>query len=88
MLALSFAAGLQSAGLQSAGVAGVPDLGAMRPGSPALGTLGVAAGAAQDALAAAFQASFLLCAAVIALAAAVAAGARDVPLRSSEAPTA
>ena len=88
VLALSFAAGLQSAGLQSAGVAGVPDLGAMRPGSPALGTLGAAAGAAQDALAAAFQSSFLLCAAVIALAAAIAAGARDVPLRSSEVPTA
>lgn len=79
LLALGFASGLRSAG-----ISGVPDLGAMRPGSEALAALGAAAGPARDALAAAFQLGFLACAAVIAVAAAVTVGTRDVPLRSSE----
>ncbi len=79
LLALGFAAGLQAAG-----VAGVPDLGAMRPGSPALAALGAAAAPAQAALMAAFHYGFLACAAVVALAAAVAAGTPDVALRSAE----
>ncbi len=82
LLAARFAAGLRDAGVEAA-----VDLGALRQGSDALAALGpVIAGQAHGALFSAFQLSFWACGALILLAAAVAAGARDLALRSADLP--
>lgn len=82
VLTMRFGAGLVTAGLD-----GSVDLGALRHGGGGLSTLGAdALGPAQAALTSGFQLGFGLCAAVTAVALAVASWMRDVPLRSAPTP--
>ena len=81
LLAMRFAAGLRAAGLP-----GDVDLGSLRTGAGELGG-GLAGGLerARDALASGFELSFAACAAVMVVAAVIALGMADVPLRSGTA---
>ncbi len=75
LLTVRFNAGLAAAGLPAV------DLGALRGGAGAVGL-----GGARAALAAGFQLSFVVCAALLLAAVAIAAGMKDLQLRSAEPP--
>ncbi len=75
LLAARFNAGLAAAGLPAI------DLGALRGGAGSVGL-----GTARTALASGFQLSFGVCAALLLVAVAVAAGMKDLQLRSAEPP--
>lgn len=73
-----------SAGLHAAGMADI-DLGSLRHGAEGgagLGNLGLA----REALSSGFQLTFLVCAALLAVAMVIAAGMQDLQLRSSDTP--
>ncbi len=76
-----------NAGLHEAGLAATVDLGALRGGAEGLSSLGaLGLGQARAALAGGFQLAFGVCAALMAISVAIAAGMRDLQLRSGAAP--
>ena len=74
-----------NAGLHAAGFTNSVDLGALRGGAEGVADLGTL-GQARTALVGGFQLSFTVCAVLLAIAVAVAAGMRDLQLRSADAP--
>jgi EmrB/QacA subfamily drug resistance transporter len=74
-----------NAGLHAAGIKGDIDLGALRGGAEGMGDLG-SLSTARTALAGGFQLSFAVCAALLGVAVVIAAGMRDLQLRSAETP--